>query len=492
MSGSDVMSLLPLGALALGSLIVLLASAFFRRLMPVFILTLASTAAALVIAAVQWDRAPFAVGALLFFDRFVIFGVVLILAATLFAAVASWSFLRQRPQERGDYFFLLLVASLGGCVLAASSAFATFFLGLELLSVSLYAMIGWRREHGAGMEAAIKYLILAGASSAFLLFGMAMIYADTGTMSLYHLSEMAAGSGIIAPVGMGMLLVGVGFKLAVVPFHMWTPDVYAGAPAAVTGYIASVSKGAMVVVLARAFSPALTGSVSQGVLSAAFPWVVAVIAGVSMFGGNILALRESNVKRILAYSSIAHLGYLLVAFLAAGPEGLRAIAFYLVAYFASILGAFAAVGELATARSEAESVEDFRGLAASRPGMAFILTAMVLSLAGLPLTAGFIGKFLLLKAGAGAQLWVLAVILAVNSTISLFYYLKIISSLFRGFTADHGTPAAHPVGAAPTAVLRAPFLAGLALALLALAVVALGVYPSPLLGFIGSFAGITP
>ncbi len=261
-------------------------------------------------------------------------------------------------------------------------------------------------------------------------------------------------------------------------------------------YIASVSKGAMVVVLARAFAPALTVTSSSGPLSAAFPWVIAVIAGVSMFGGNILALRESNVKRILAYSSIAHLGYLLVAFLAAGPEGLRAIAFYLVAYFASILGAFAAVGEVSTKDHDADSVEDYRGLAASRPGLAFVLTAMILSLAGLPLTAGFIGKFLLLRAGAGAELWVLAVILAVNGTISIFYYLKIVSSVFRGFTPeaahDGAAGASSAPGAAAAVVVRAPFIAALALAVLALVVVALGVYPSPLLGFIGTFTGAAP
>jgi NADH-quinone oxidoreductase subunit N len=484
MSASDLVSLLPVGVLAAGSLLVLLSSAFLRRLTPAFVLTLVATAAALVIAALQWSRAPFAVGAMLFFDRFVLFGVVLILGATIFAAVSSWSFLRQRPKEQGDFFFLLLVSSLGAVILAASSAFATFFLGLELLSVSLYAMIGWRREQGAGTEAAIKYLILAGASSAFLLFGMALVYAETGTMSLYHLAEIAAGTGIIAPVGVGIMLVGIGFKLAVVPFHMWTPDVYDGAPAPVTGYIASVSKGAMVVVLARAFAPALTVTASSGPISAAFPWVIAVIAGVSMFGGNILALRENNVKRILAYSSIAHLGYLLVAFLAAGPEGLRAIAFYLVAYFASILGAFAAVGEVSTKDHDADSVEDYRGLAASRPGLAFVLTAMILSLAGLPLTAGFIGKFLLIRAGAGAELWVLAVILAVNGTISIFYYLKIVSSVFRGSTA--------PAAGAAAVVSRAPFVAGLALAVLSLVVVVLGVYPSPLLSFIGTFTGQTP
>jgi NADH-quinone oxidoreductase subunit N len=519
MSVADLSSLLPLVVLAVGSLVVLLAAAFLHRLAAAFVLTMATTAAAMVFAIASWNRAPFASGTLLSFDRFVLFGIVLVLAATLFAAISSWSTLRSRETESGDFFFLLLVASLGACILAASTAFASFFLGLELLSVSLYGLIGWKREQGAGTEAAIKYLVLAGASSAFLLFGMAIVYAATGSMDLFRLGQTGVGAGIAAPLGLGIMLVAIGFKLAVVPFHMWTPDVYDGAPAPVTGYIASVSKGAMVVVLARAFAPMLTGAgaaavagaagaaagagVATGPLSMAFPWVLTVIAGASMFGGNILALRESNVKRILAYSSIAHLGYVLVAFVAAGAEGLRAVAFYLVAYFAATLGAFAVIGEVSTKERDADTVEDYRGLAVSRPGMAGALTAMLLSLAGLPLTAGFIGKFLILRAGAGAELWTLAVVLAVNSTISIFYYLKIVSSMFRGFAGAYegapgaagtatGTGAAMGPGLRGAAAVRAPFLAALALAVLAVTVVALGVYPSPLLGFIGTFTGFSP
>jgi NADH-quinone oxidoreductase subunit N len=528
MSMADLSSLLPLVVLAVGSLVVLLAAAFMHRLGAAFALTMATIAAALVFAIASWNRAPFSAGGLLSFDRFVLFGIILILAATLFAAVSSWSALRSRETESGDFFFLLVVASLGACILAASTAFASFFLGLELLAVSLYGLIGWRREQAVGIEAAIKYLVLAGASSAFLLFGMAMVYAATGTMDLFRLAETGAGAGIAAPLGLGIMLVAVGFKLAVVPFHMWTPDVYDGAPAPVTGYIASVSKGAMVVVLARAFAPLLTGSAGsvlgaagaaagaagstaasgQGPLSMAFPWVLAVVAAASMFGGNILALRENNVKRILAYSSIAHLGYVLVAFVAAGAEGLRAVTFYLVAYFAATLGAFAVIAEVSTRERDADSVGDFKGLAASRPGLAAALTAMLLSLAGLPLTAGFIGKFLILRAGSGAELWVLAVILVVNSTISIFYYLKIVSSMFRGFTSAHEEAGAtgstgsgvHGAGGGMSAgqgvrgaaIARTPFIAALALAVLVLTVVALGVYPSPLLGFIGSFTGFSP
>jgi NADH-quinone oxidoreductase subunit N len=197
------------------------------------------------------------------------------------------------------------------------------------------------------------------------------------------------------------------------------------------------------------------------------------------------------VKRILAYSSIAHLGYILVAFLAGGAEALRAIAFYLVAYFATTLGAFAVIAELSGPERDADSLEEYRGLGGRRPWLAAALTAMLLSLAGLPLTAGFVGKFVILRAGVGAELWILAVILAVNGTISIFYYLKIVSAMFRGF-AEHGVAAGHaaaPAGAAAGSA-RAPLLAAAALAALTLIVVALGVFPSPLLSFIGSLTTV--
>jgi NADH-quinone oxidoreductase subunit N len=524
MSVTTTVGLLPLGVLAADSIVVLMLAAFSRKLMSAFVATLAGLVVTLVFIGIAWLRVPIAAGALLSFDGFVLFGFVLIVGATIFVAISSWAYMAGAEDKGGEYYFLLLVASLGGCILAASSAFASFFLGLELLSVSLYALIGWRRDRGIGTEAAIKYLILAGASSAFLLFGMALVYAATGTMDLFRLAAAATGQGILAPVGLGMMLVGIGFKLAVVPFHLWTPDIYDGAPSPVTGYIATVSKGAMVIVLARAFTPAfigpggtagaaatMAGGAANG-LAAGFPWVFTVIAALSMFVGNLLALRESNIKRLLAYSSIAHLGYVLVAFLAGGQQALRAVAFYLVTYFVTTLGAFAVISALSPKERDADTIDDYRGLAGRRPWVAAILTTMLLSLAGLPLTAGFVGKFVILTAGAGAQLWALAVILAINTTISIFYYLKVVSAMFRG-PEPAGVPAGGaarggatargvPAGGAPGAAGAAsggrgpatalsspaiPLLAALAVALLALAVVALGVYPSPVLAFIGSF-----
>jgi len=493
MSSSDILGLLPLLLVAADSFLVLLAAAFIRRLSVSFALAILGLAAGLVSVGFVWPLAPYGAGSFLTFDRFVLFGVGLILAGTLFAAISSWAYLRGRGGERGEYFFLLLLSSVGACILAASASFASFFLGLELLSVGLYALIAWRRERGSGTEAAIKYLVLAGASSGFLFFGMALVYAASGSMEISALAS-AAGKDLLAAAGLGMMVVGIGFKLAVAPFHFWTPDVYDGSPAPVSGYIATVSKGAMAVLLARLFAPAV-GDPSRG---GAFFWIFAVVAGLSMFVGNLLALREDNVKRILAFSSIAHLGYLLVAFIAGGGEGLRAVAFYLVAYFATTLGAFAVVSALSPPERDADSIEDFRGLARRRPWMAGVFTAALLSLAGLPLTAGFVGKFVILRASGGSQLWILAVILAVNGAISLFYYLRIVSAMFRepsdgeaaagapagSAASGDGSATARGVAAEPLAV---PAIAAFALLVLTLAVVALGVYPAPILSFIGSF-----
>ncbi len=476
MSASQMLDLLPLIIVGAVSLLVLILWAFLRRPTVSFALTAAGLVASLVDLGFVWPQAPVQFAGLLTFDRFTLVGIGLLLAATLFVAIISWAYLRGEKDEGGEYYFLLLLATLGACVLAASESFVTLFLGLELLSVSLFTLIAWKRDRAT--EAGIKYLILAGTSSAFLLFGMALIYAALGSFSLDNLAVASDPTqSLIAAVGLGMMVVGIGFKLAVVPFHLWTPDVYDGAPAPVTGYIATVSKGAMALLLVRLFGPALAAAAQAGKPpSGAFGLVVALIAGLSMFIGNLLALREDNVKRILAYSSIAHLGYVLVAFLVGGGEAMRAVLFYLVAYFVTSLAAFAAVSALSTRDHEADTIDDYRGIGAKRPLVAVSLTAALLSLAGLPLTAGFIGKFIILSASAGAQLWALAVILVVNSTISLFYYLRIISALFRAAGEETHTPAP-----------ALPLAAGAAIAVLALIVVVLGVYPTPLLDFIGTF-----
>jgi NADH-quinone oxidoreductase subunit N len=268
-----------------------------------------------------------------------------------------------------------------------------------------------------------------------------------------------------------MMIVGVGFKLSVVPFHMWAADVYEGAPAPVTAFIATVSKGGMIVLLVRFFEQ--VGGNKYPSLQLSFT----IIAIASMFVGNFLALRQTNVKRVLAYSSIAHVGYLLVAFLAGGKLGAEAVSFYLVAYFITTTGAFGVLATLSDRDRDAEQIEDYRGLYWTRPWTAAIFTAMLLSLAGIPLTAGFIGKFYIVAAGVNAHQWLLVVMLAVNSALGLYYYIKIIATMFEHREAgeqesvDQLNPSIYIVS-------------GVTMALLTILLVWIGVAPGEILALI--------
>ena len=364
--------------------------------------------------------------ALLTLDGYARFYTGLILAATAAVTLLSVGYLEQIADQRDEYYVLLLLAALGSLVLVAATHFVSFFLGLELLSVSLYALIAYSRTREESIEAGIKYLVLAATSAAFLLFGMALVYAELGTLAFAGLTAtpISTPDPLLALTGIGLIVVGFGFKLALVPFHLWTPDVYQGAPAPMTAFVATVSKGAMFALLVRYFSVVDLRSHHALVI------VFTLLAIASMFAGNLLALLQSNVKRLLAYSSIAHLGYLLVAFLASGSLAVTAVTFYLVAYFVTTLGAFGVVTVLSTGEREAESLDDYRGLVVRRPWLAVLFTAMLLSLAGIPLTAGFVGKFYLTVAAGGAGLWPLLVVMMVTSGIGLFYYLRVIVAMF--------------------------------------------------------------
>jgi len=471
MTPEDFIALLPLLVTALSSLGVLLLAAFHRNHRFVAVVTSLGLAAAFFTFPVAAGVAPRQVTPLLRLDAYALFYVGLILAASLTVTILSYGYLEKQEGQREEFYALLLFATLGAMTLAAASHFAAFFLGLELLSVSLYVLIAYVRTDVRPLEAGIKYLILSGTSSAFLLFGMALIYFQSGTMEFARTATLLAGMAALPStflVGLVLILTGAGFKLAVVPFHMWAPDVYQGAPAPVTAFVATVSKGAMVALLLRYF-----------VEIAAFRsemlwWAMAGIAVLSMFAGNLLALLQDNIKRLLAYSSIAHLGYLLVAFLAAGPLAVEAVTFYLTAYFVTTLGAFGVVSVLSKPGSEAETLDDYRSLFWNRPWLAGVFTLMLLSLAGIPLTAGFIGKFYVIAAGVESSLWVLIVLLVGNSVIGLFYYLRVVVAM----TAD-GRRDVRPADTA-----QAPHVSyadGLVLAALSGCLFWLGLYPAPLI-----------
>jgi NADH-quinone oxidoreductase subunit N len=305
-----------------------------------------------------------------------------------------------------------------------------------------------------------------------------MIYADLGTMSFVRIGQLAHAGGppdLYRLVGVAMILTGVGFKLSLVPFHMWTPDIYEGAPAPITGFVAVVSKIAVFAVILRYFI------LAEGPADASLRTGLAVIAILSMLGGNLLALLQDNVKRLLAYSSIAHLGYLLVAFLAAGSLGIEAAAYYLAAYAVTSLGAFGIVGLLSAPGSgrDADRIEDYRGLFRTHPFLAGSLALMLLSLAGIPPTMGFIGKFYLIVSGVGAGLFWPVAALVVGSVIGLFYYLRVLVAMAMPVPAERS--------ATPPAA--APLFGNAVIAVLLVLLVALGAYPAPAIALIRMTVG---
>jgi NADH-quinone oxidoreductase subunit N len=471
--GSDFVALLPLILTGLASVVVMLVASFRRDHDLALVLTVSGFA--LSVLALLWASsvAPRQVTPLLLIDRLALFYMALLFLASIVVAALAHGYLENRPGQREEFYMLLLMATLGGAVLAASTHFASLFVGLELLTLSLYGMIGYTRTNRRSIEAAVKYLILAGVSAAFLLFGMALVYAELGTMEFSQIISAAQKGDHREPVllaGMAMIVIGAGFKLALVPFHMWTPDVYEGAPAPVTAYVATVSKGAMTAVLLRLYLQA------GGVIPASLASALTLIAILSMFTGNLLALLQNNVKRILAYSSIAHLGYMLVAFLAGGAYAGEAVTYYLVAYMVTSLGTFGIVSVLSNRNGEAETLEDYRGLFWKQPIVAGVFTAMLLSLAGIPMTAGFIGKFYLVAAGVDGGVWGLLASLVINSALGLFYYLRIVASMYASDEAKAPSIVPAPVALA----------GGIMLGVLALALVWLGVFPSSLIGLIRS------
>lgn len=471
MASEDFIALLPLMATALSSLVVLLLAAFHRDHSLVALVTSLGLVVTFLTLPVAAEVAPRQVTPLLIMDSYALFYAGLILAATLAVTILSYGYLEKQEGQREEFYALLLFATLGAMTLAAASHFASFFLGLELLSVSLYVLIAYIRTDYRPLEAGIKYLILSGTSSAFLLFGMAVIYFQSGTMEFARTATWVAGTVELPAaflVGLMLILTGVGFKLAVVPFHLWAPDVYQGAPAPVTAFVATVSKGAMVALLLRYFVEI------SAFRSEALWWALAGIAALSMFAGNLLALLQDNVKRLLAYSSIAHFGYLLVALLAANPLTVEAVTFYVAAYFITTVGAFGIVSVLSKPGCEAETIDDYRSLFWTRPWVAGVFTFMLLSLAEIPLTAGFIGKFYVFAAGVDSSLWVLLLLLVVNSVIGLFYYLRVIVAMAAEEQQEDRR-------AETVEAQRVSYADGLVLATLSGLLFWLGLYPGPLI-----------
>jgi NADH-quinone oxidoreductase subunit N len=466
MTLQDLRPLLPLLVLSASIVTVMLVIAFKRDHRLTFVLSLLGLALSIIALPFASNGLPRSVTPLLVVDQFAIFYMGLVLVTSFVVVILSFNYLEKVQGNKEEYYLLTLLATLGAAVLVISNHFLSFFLGLETLSISLYALIAYTRFERHRIEAAIKYLILAAAASSFLLFGMSLAYLVFGTMQFdqMDISGLSLVDSGILTVGLAMLMVGIGFKLALVPFHMWAPDVYQGAPAPVTAFVATVSKGGIFALLLRLFAniPLTMGSNLWNVF--------ALIAILSMVGGNVLAVIQTNVKRILAYSSIAHFGYLLVAFLAINSLSASSMTFYLVAYIITSLIAFGVIAVLSDPKKEFEELDDYRGLFQRHRRPAIFMALALLSFASLPPTGGLVGKVFLAAAGVQSSLWVLLGALVLGSVIGIFYYLRVAITIFRQPEEGPGWRS-QPVGPVADATL----------VVLSIGLLVLGIIPSPLM-----------
>ena len=468
MSLHELSALGPLLTLTSVILIQMMVIAFARNLKVTVIISCVGLLLTLLAFNPVLPMMPVAVTPLLSIDGYSVFFSGLIIVAALAVTMMGYDYFKDRGVNQDEFFLLLLLATLGALVLVSSTHFASFILGLELLGVSLYTMMSYPIKGVLTLEAALKYLILSGVSSAFILFGAALLYAANGTLNF---EADIDSPGLYLAGGTALVLAGILFKLSVVPFHMWTPDVYEGAPAPATAFIATVSKGAIFAVLLRFFADSglyLLETVMSG---------LALVAIASILVGNLLALRQDSVKRILAYSSIAHLGYLMVAFIAAGLSGGRDLAteaagYFLFAYFVTTTGAFGIVTILSISSPDKDisNLSDYQGLFWRRPVLALAFTLMLLSLAGIPLTIGFIGKFYIFASGVQMTLWLLLAVVILGSGIGLFYYLRIIFTMTQRIETS--------------GEIHIPVTAGWVMLTLSGTLLLFGVYPAPLISLI--------
>jgi NADH-quinone oxidoreductase subunit N len=470
MMRAEYMAILPHITLTGVIVVLLLFVSFIRNHALIAGLTLIGLVATLLTIEPSLAVLPQQVTPLILVDRYAAYFEALFLLAAIVTVVISYRYLEGRSGHLEEYYILVATSTLGAMTLASAVHFASFLLGLEILAISLYPMIAYPDEGHPPLEASLKYLVLSGVASTTMLFGIALLYGETGSLAFPEIASAIAAQdawSLYAIVGNAMLLAGIAFKLSLVPFHMWTPDVYEGAPAPVTGFVATVSKGAV-------FAVALRYVVEGHALSnAGLVLVISLIAVLSMVIGNLLALMQQNLKRILAYSSIAHVGYMLIALvavetLADASMAIETAMVYLAAYFLMTLGAFGIISLLSSPSEtrDADALEAYTGLFWRRPLLAATLTTIMLSLAGIPLTMGFIGKFYLFAAGVEGTLWVLLWALIIGSGIAVFYYLRVIFTMSKPPEGMGEEETLSYVGLATVLVLGA-------------LLIALGIYPTP-------------
>ena len=398
-------------------------------------------------------------------DNLTLFATLVIGYATGLVLLESIDYLKRRGMESGEFYILVLFAAAGMVIMAGANDLIVVFLGLETMSLALYVLAGFFRTEIQAGEASMKYFLLGAFASGFFLYGIALIYGATASTNLDKIGaavKAGAGRDPLLLIGFALLLVGFGFKISAVPFHMWTADVYEGAPTSVTAFIATGSKAAAFAALLRLLLESLRP------LQGEWTWLFWVLAVLSMTLGNVVAIAQQNLKRMLAYSSIAHVGYMLVGIVAGGGLGGGSVLFYLLVYTFTTAGAFGIILLLERSGEEAVGVGDTAGLATRHPLAALALALFLLSLVGIPPTAGFVGKFYLFGAAVRSGYVWLAVIGVLNSAAAAYYYLRIIVNMYM--REPEGTPA----------VIMPSFAGALAVAVALWGVIQLGIFPAPL------------
>jgi NADH-quinone oxidoreductase subunit N len=397
-------------------------------------------------------------------DTFSIFFHVLVGIITAVVILASFEYLKVQGIKYGEYYGLILLGAVGQMLMSSAIELVLIFIALEISSIATYILAGFRRRVATSIESSVKYFLLGSFATAFFLYGVALMFGATGSTSVYSIANvlLAKGATPLAYAGVALMFVGLGFKIASAPFHVWTPDVYEGAPSPVVAFMSTGPKAAAFAVLLRVlFATGAPG----------WFWLIWVSAALSMTIGNIGALVQNNVKRMLAYSSIAHAGYLLVAFAAAKDVGISAAIFYTAAYAAMNVGAFVVISHFASVGEKYVTLNDYAGLGRRAPGLAAVLTIFMLSLIGIPVTGGFLAKFYVFQAAMQSNLTGLVIIGVINSAIAAYYYLRVIVVMYMR----------EPRGDAP--VVKLPAGLGLALAACAIATIYMGVLPDRILNY---------
>jgi NADH-quinone oxidoreductase subunit N len=465
-AAGDLYQVAPIAALTLTLLVAMIVDLVLpsaRRGTAVAVISVVGFVVALVLAVARWQAADgrvayfgFATG-----DSFATYFEVLFSVLGILTVIVSHAYVRRRDFLEAEFHVLTLAAVIGMMVLGAATSLVTIFLGLELLSIALYVASGFARRETTSQEAATKYLLVGGFASAFVLYGMALVYGAAGTTVLGDIAKRLGPDSVSNPILLlGVLLLGAGFafKISGVPFHQWTPDVYQGAPLPVTAFMSVGTKAAAFAMIIRVFDYALPS------LSTEWQIVLALVAAASMIVGNLVAIVQSSMKRLLAYSGIAQGGYMLVGVIAGGRQGIGSVLFYLFAYLFMNFGAFAVLTVLVTREGEHDRVEDLDGLFYRHRALGLLMTLFMLSLAGFPPLVGFFGKLFLFSAGVQAGWTWLVVIAVLASVVSVAYYLRVVVHVFRV-----------PEEMREVAPDRGPVVAVVASAVLA---VALGLYPT--------------